>query len=181
MFAAKQNTKRTVAVTSVFEVELRRGLEPCLWCMDLGLISGLFGLGGRRVSRDPGIWDGPMYGMLLVRVLKGASRKWIKYDQIRTHHFLKNNNSLKSHVLGTPGGLLEHGLLEIGDADLCDVQKLGANVAKVTNGKKSKAKDLPGRAAHRSFGKIYQHGMGWWDAGMVGLWGSSLQSYTPEV
>ena len=51
-FAAKQNTKRTV--TSVFEVELRRGLEPCLWCMDLGLISGLFGLGGRRVGRDLG-------------------------------------------------------------------------------------------------------------------------------
>lgn len=77
-------------------------------------------------------------------------------------------DSFKSHVLGTPGGLLEHGLLEIGDADLCDVQKIGTNVVKATNGKplKSKAKDLPGRAAHRNFGLTsinmgWDDGMGW--------------------
>ena len=68
---------------------------------------------------------------------------------------------------------MEHGLLEIGDADLCDVQKIGPNVAKATNGKqlKSKAKDLPGRAAHRNFG-LTSINMGWdgrgWD-GTVGM------------
>ena len=61
---------------------------------------------------------------------------------------------------------MEHGLLEIGDADLCDVQKIGPNVAKAANGKllKSKAKDLPGRAAHRNFG-LKSISMGW-DDGM---------------
>lgn len=60
---------------------------------------------------------------------------------------------------------MEHGLLEIGDADLCDVQKIGPNVAKAANGKmKSKAKDLPGRAAHRNFG-LKSINMGW-DDGM---------------
>lgn len=73
---------------------------------------------------------------------------------------------------------MEHGLLEIGDADLCDVQKIGPNVAKATNGKplKSKAKDLPGRAAHRNFG-LTSINMGW--DGTVGM--MFIEEFSPPA
>lgn len=86
-------------------------------------------------------------------------------------------------------GLLEHGLLEIGDADLCEVKKvstlqiIGVNGVNPVSGKPSKklkgkaskaskagsSDSLFGRSAHRSLKKWVQMG------GLRGIHGISWQ------